>query len=120
MTTLSLSQLEEFDPKNKRNRFCCPICGSSKSLESKHRSIWVDKNTGVWFCHRCESKGLLLEWQKQPNFSTSNKQSFNYSYQPKPIDEKKLKQVREEYQGFTRAFSYSPGQHYLSKSNHKR
>ncbi|KAF0250280.1 MAG: hypothetical protein FD167_331 [bacterium] len=125
MTNLSLSELEGFDPRNKRNRFCCPMCGNDKSIEAKHRSLWVDKNTGVWFCHRCENKGLLLEWQKQSfsSTSTANKQSFNqlnqfnhsnYSYQPKPVDEKKLKQVREEYQGFAKAFAYSPGQHYLS------
>ena len=128
MPNLSLSELEGFDPRNKRNRFCCPMCGNDKSIEAKHRSLWVDKNTGVWFCHRCENKGLLLEWQKQSfsSTSTANKQSFNqfnqfnqfnrsnYSYQPKPVDEKKLKQVREEYQSFARAFAYSPGQHYLS------
>jgi hypothetical protein len=123
MPNLSLSQLQEFDPKNRNNRFCCPLCGSDKSTESKHRSIWVDKNTGGWLCHRCQSKGLLVEWQKQPSSfcsngkypsTTANKQSFNrsntsnfcnfsnfsnFSYQPKevkPVDEKKLKQVNDE------------------------
>ena len=114
MPNLSLSELEAFDPKNKKNRFCCPLCGSSKSIESKHRSLWVDKNTGGWFCHRCYSKGLLLEWQTKPSFSSNNGQNFNYSPKPKVVDENKLKQVREEYQVFAKCFNYSPGQNYLS------
>jgi hypothetical protein len=117
MVVLSLRELEEFDPKYKNNRFCCPLCGNSKSIESKHRSLWVDKSTGVWFCHRCDNKGLLLEWHKEHlssnNTSSTYKHSSNYSHQPKPIDEKKLARVREEYRGFTNSFSYSPGQHYL-------
>lgn len=111
MVNLSLSDLEAFDPKNKKNRFCCPICGNSKSIEQKHRSIWVDRKTGVWICHRCENKGLLIEWQKQP--SITNNLASNYSPKEKSLDEKKLKLVKSEYQSFARGFAYSPGQNYL-------
>lgn len=115
MPNLSLSELEVFDPKHKKSRYCCPLCGNSKSIESKHRSLWVDKNTGGWFCHRCDSKGLLLEWQTKPSYIyPSNKDNFNYSPQPKVIDENKLKQVKQEYQSFAKTFPYSPGQQYLS------
>lgn len=127
MSKLSLLQLEEFDPKHKRSRYCCPLCGSNKSTEDKHRSLWVDKKTGVWFCHRCNNKGLLLEWQNQsdsfssthykqhlPNPNPNPTYSNSNFHQAKQVDEKKLKQVREDYQSFVRCFSYSPAQDYLS------
>ncbi len=137
---LVLTELKGFDPKytsTKRGyRFCCPMCGSDKPKDVKHRSLWVDRITGGWNCHRCLEKGLLFEWWQVKYLSANNASSKTYaskspfnqsnsiqsnqcqptSYQSstvKAIDEKKLKEIATDYQSYLRAFNYSPGQQYL-------
>lgn len=65
---LTLHALETFDPqapdRGRERRFCCPLCGSSKSLDAGHRSLAVNTETSLWHCHRCGAKGKLGEaWQ---------------------------------------------------------
>lgn len=69
--TLSLSELENYDPhglkRGSRWRFLCPLCGDGKPRDKTHRSVSVDGSTGGWKCHRCESQGKLKEyWEDRP------------------------------------------------------
>jgi hypothetical protein len=64
---LSLKELEAFDLMapdrgGGERRFCCPRCGHSKPKDAAHRSLSVNRETGLWRCARCEEDGKLLEW----------------------------------------------------------
>ena len=73
MTSLSLRQLEEFDPRAAGNsssierRFLCPLCGEGKPRDAAHRSLGVNTGNGAWLCHRCGEKGKLAEWRSDEN-----------------------------------------------------
>lgn len=63
----SLAELQSFDTKtggyNKtKRRFCCPSCGVDKTISSAHRSLCVDMQSGVYYCHRCQTAGVLREF----------------------------------------------------------
>jgi len=63
----SLSELQSFDTKaggyNKtKRRFCCPSCGVDKTIVSAHRSLCADMQSGVYYCHRCQTAGVLREF----------------------------------------------------------
>lgn len=63
----SLAELEKFDPKargfsKKERRFCCPQCGTGKPLDSEHRSLAANTQTGLYHCHRCAAAGILREF----------------------------------------------------------
>jgi hypothetical protein len=67
--TLSLSDLEAFDPYapiqsgKAERRFLCPLPGcADKKATASHRSLSANIETGVWHCHRCDQRGLLSEW----------------------------------------------------------
>jgi hypothetical protein len=69
--TLSLADLEAFDPYAPANaglerRFCCPFgeC-AQKTRGPSHRSLAVNTTTGTWTCHRCKSRGLLVEYRSR-------------------------------------------------------
>lgn len=69
---LSLAELESFDPRSPRGRmqrrFCCPLCGTQKSITPEHRSLAVNTDSGAWICHRCGRDGLLKEyWKERPS-----------------------------------------------------
>lgn len=64
---LSLADLENYDRRGGRDqgnekRFCCPECGHDKPLDGDHRSLSANVQTGAYFCHRCEAKGILREF----------------------------------------------------------
>lgn len=64
---LSLADLERFDPRapdggKRERRFCCPVCGTEKPVDQKHRSLAVNTATGLFTCHRCQAEGKLSEW----------------------------------------------------------
>jgi Toprim-like len=68
---LTLADLELNDPRSpngrKQRRFLCPLCGSDKSRDSRHRSLCSNTETGAWMCHRCGERGLLGEyWNYSP------------------------------------------------------
>lgn len=73
MDTLSLRQLEEFDPRapqkssggGAERRFLCPLCGEGKPKDSAHRSLGLNTQSGAWVCHRCGEKGKLAEWKDE-------------------------------------------------------
>jgi hypothetical protein len=71
-STLSLVELEQFDPHATRHgqerRFCCPLPGcNGKRRDVSHRCLTVNIQTGAYHCHRCGSSGLLREfWQDKP------------------------------------------------------
>jgi len=67
---LSLAELETFDPtapvRARERRFCCPRPGcDGKPKDAEHRSLAANVETGAWQCHRCQEKGLLLEWREK-------------------------------------------------------
>lgn len=65
--TLSLANLEAFDPRAKagrpNRRFLCPFCHGDRKQDDAHRCLSVNVNTGAWVCPRCNSKGLLMEYR---------------------------------------------------------
>lgn len=67
--SLSLRQLEEFDPHAKgsgsERRFLCPLCGEGKPKDAAHRSLGANTQSGFWLCHRCGEKGKLAEWRSE-------------------------------------------------------
>jgi hypothetical protein len=70
-TTLSLSELQQFDhnapdASGDERRFCCPLCGQQKAIDTTHRSLTANVKTGAWHCHRCDERGKLQEyWTEQ-------------------------------------------------------
>lgn len=65
--TLSLKELEEFDPgarqRSVERRFLCPLPGcEGKPADLLHRSLAANTETGLWTCHRCNERGRLREW----------------------------------------------------------
>ena len=74
MQTLTLSEIEAFDNKGlvhgTQKRFLCPICGVNKPRDTAHRSLAVNSETGLYLCHRCQTKGCLQEfWETRPIMS---------------------------------------------------
>ena len=63
MTALTLHELRQFDhaaPEGRTQvRYCCPICGRGKRLDRAHRSLALDADSGLWYCHRCKNRGRL-------------------------------------------------------------
>lgn len=69
--TLSLAELEAFDPRapdrRPERRFCCPLCGTAKPVDAAHRSLSLNMETGAWHCYRCGASGVLREkWTPLP------------------------------------------------------
>ena len=66
---LSLADLTAFDPdapaRRIERRFLCPLCHGTRDRDDAHRSLSANVKTGVWWCHRCEAKGLLIEFRDQ-------------------------------------------------------
>jgi hypothetical protein len=69
-TSLSLAELEAFDPGaprgDRRRRFLCPLADCrGKTRQPSHRSLSMDVATGAWRCHRCDVRGILCEWKQE-------------------------------------------------------
>lgn len=63
----SLAELERFDGKargfgKRQRRFCCPDCHGDKRMDADHRSLAVNVETGEYYCHRCQTAGVLREF----------------------------------------------------------
>ena len=76
---LSLKELEEYDEGQVGNggqhRYCCPLPAcSDKPVDSSHRSLAVDTESGAWMCHRCQHSGKLREFWVQATDSSGNRQ----------------------------------------------
>jgi hypothetical protein len=76
---LSLAELEAFDPKaggrnSLERKFFCPLhAGNSRSLNA-------NTNTGAYFCHGCEAKGILREYLGD----AGHVRIFTHTAPPKP------------------------------------
>ncbi len=73
---LSLAEVQSYDPRGgrgnrKEKRFCCPFC--RKKVSHEHRDMAVNSNTGEYYCHACNAKGILTEWRKSRDFQPANK-----------------------------------------------
>ena len=68
-TTLTLIELQQFDPQPSRrgreDRYCCPLPACiGKPINRAHQSLSVRRETGEWNCHRCKEGGVLKEFWK--------------------------------------------------------
>ncbi len=59
--TLTLLEIDAFDPNGPPNRKCCPLCGQHKPKDAVHRSLSLDRASGVWNCFRCGHGGKVKE-----------------------------------------------------------
>lgn len=124
---LSLAELEVFDQHPYKcgdiTRFCCPLCHGSRTMDSSHRSLALDTNTGAWKCHRCGRTGLILEkWSDNPQDirkqkrQASIKKNFGLSSAgSKPLDPAKVDNLNKRLkEGNLKPIKGSPGEAYLS------
>ncbi len=66
---LTLADLERHDPHpqtgSDEQRFLCPLDGCRDHTDPRrHRSLTANVYTGLWWCHRCGSGGMLREFWK--------------------------------------------------------
>src|SRR5262249_6487709 len=78
---LSLAELESFDPRangyqKTERRFCCPLCGTDKPFDAKHRSLTVNTKTGAYICHRCKTAGKIREFCDDAEARTAPARQF--------------------------------------------
>ena len=63
---LTLAAIEAFDPDGPPTRRLCPLCGKDKPRDSAHRSLSLDRATGLWKCFRCGEGGKVEEkWEER-------------------------------------------------------
>jgi hypothetical protein len=119
---LSLSELQAYDPtakgSSRERRFCCPFCGDSKPKDSVHRSLSVNIGSGLWNCHRCGEKGLLLEFRTQePDHKRKPYKAasvpFSVRYDPKPCSSTENAQEWQEAAEGAVPVIGTPGETYL-------
>ena len=58
---LTLADIDAFDPDGPPTRRLCPLCGKDKPRDSAHRSLSLDRVTGLWKCFRCGEGGKVEE-----------------------------------------------------------
>jgi hypothetical protein len=73
---LSLIELERWDPGARQVgheiRFLCPLgsCGEGKRADTRHRSLSVNLESGLWVCQRCKASGKIREkWAPRERLS---------------------------------------------------
>lgn len=76
---LTLREIELFDPSAQgltigqgrgEQRALCPLCGQGKPRDASHRSLSLNRSSGVWRCHRCGEGGKVKEmWEDRSSFS---------------------------------------------------
>lgn len=129
MSTLSLRELQEFDPRaairDGETRFCCPRCGQEKPRDAAHRSIAANLQTGEYKCHRCGAKGKLLEFHEEraerpqegprERRQRVNRQAFALPppEEPKAPDSSEWKKLLRELAPDLRPLAGTPGAEYL-------
>jgi hypothetical protein len=127
-SALSLSELEQFDSRarssGRERRFCCPFCGGEKPMDSTHRSLCVNTESGAWNCKRCGAAGKLKEfWEDKGALivtekcrrGTATRRAFATAPPPRHDPEPSLDSVegyKRQRRGI-RALSESPGEAYL-------
>lgn len=66
---LSFSQIDAFDPQGPSERKWCPLCGEGKPRDAAHRSLSLDRQSGLWKCFRCAASGRAKEmWAQSASF----------------------------------------------------
>lgn len=64
---LTLAEIDTFDPQGPPARKWCPLCGDRKPKDAAHRSLSIDRATGLWKCFRCGASGQAREfWADKP------------------------------------------------------
>jgi hypothetical protein len=64
---LSLAEIDAFDPQGPPARKWCPLCGDAKPKDAAHRSLSIDRSSGLWKCFRCNESGQAREfWASKP------------------------------------------------------
>ena len=66
---LTFAIIDAFDPQGPPSRRLCPLCGVDKPRDGAHRSLSLDRVTGLWKCFRCGEAGKVEEkWEdKSPH-----------------------------------------------------
>lgn len=65
---LTFAVIDAFDPQGPPTRRWCPLCGADKPKDSAHRSLSLDRVTGLWKCFRCGESGKVEEkWEDAPH-----------------------------------------------------
>ena len=119
---LSLLELEAFDPQSrlhgKERRFCCPLPSClGKPINSAHRSLSVNIETGAYHCHRCGDSGFLEEHtterskQTRREYQRAKIRKFTALPPEKPIDLENTSWKRQ-LTGITH-LEGTPGEEYL-------
>src|ERR1017187_5709306 len=66
---LTLSDLRAYDPYPSmcgvNEKSCCPLCGDAKPHDKLHQCFSMHSLTGLYYCHRCHTKGIINEYQTQ-------------------------------------------------------
>ena len=73
---LTLEEMERFDPSiaglvigqgRGEQRALCPLCGQNKPRDAAHRCLSLNRQSGVWRCHRCGEGGKVKEMWAEPS-----------------------------------------------------
>ena len=84
---LSLAEIDAFDPHGPSARKWCPMCGDDKPKDAAHRSLSVDRETGLWNCFRCGAGGLAREfWSEKPFLPSRERLKNTFSLSTKPAE----------------------------------
>lgn len=127
---LSLNELETFDSKSRfagrERRFLCPVCGQNKPRDAAHRSLAVNTETGIFICHRCQTKGRLKEfWESRPIMQKKQKTRMKLishfalrdsefvPLEKSKMESPKSENLSEKMKSFRSEFLHSPAEIYL-------
>ena len=128
--SLSLADLAGFDAKPKKSgqntRYLCPLCHGDRKRDDAHRSLSANIKTGAWWCHRCQEKGLLIEFRDQtgqPQYKRPKPQrltvmpgSIQATTRPKPDEGPKDREYDyEAIAGQIRPLESTPAAAYLER-----
>jgi hypothetical protein len=73
---LSLTEIDDYDPQGPPTRKWCPLCGDGKPKDAAHRSLSIERSTGLWKCFRCGQSGQAREfWQKSEGKNSAHSPS---------------------------------------------
>jgi hypothetical protein len=85
--TLSLAQIDAYDPQGPQGRKWCPLCGDGKPKDAAHRSLSIERGNGLWKCFRCGSSGQAREfWAEKPAVASrhAQRQALQAAFQMTP------------------------------------
>lgn len=127
---LTLKQLDSHDSRPQRVggrevRYLCPLSDvcASKPRDNAHRSLCVNTQTGVYCCHRCQSKGKLKDFWEQRKPLKRNQRAalvLRSRFTVTLDDKTKTKQpssdldsLANKFNSYRSAFANSPAAKYL-------